>query len=72
MKILVTGGTGTVGRELVKVLLQREAEIRVPARNAPAKGVLPNSDGRTAGSRLRQAGYARCRQAVPPQCGCGR
>jgi len=42
MKILVTGGTGTVGRELVKVLLQRKAEIRVPARNAPAKGVLPN------------------------------
>ena len=42
MKILVTGGTGTVGREVVKVLLQRGAEIRVLARNTPEKGVLPN------------------------------
>src|SRR5262249_6467481 len=40
--ILVTGGTGTVGREVVKALLQRGAEIRVLARKTPERGVLPN------------------------------
>jgi uncharacterized protein YbjT (DUF2867 family) len=35
MKILVTGATGTVGSEVVKVLLQRGAEVRALTRKQP-------------------------------------
>jgi len=37
MKILVTGGTGKVGREVVKALLRGEASVRVLTRNKEAK-----------------------------------
>ena len=37
MKILVTGGTGTVGKEVVKALLRRGASVRVLTRNKEAK-----------------------------------
>jgi uncharacterized protein YbjT (DUF2867 family) len=37
MKILVTGGTGKVGRELVQVLLRRGQSVRVLTRNKEAK-----------------------------------
>ena len=36
MKILVTGATGNVGGELVKILHQRGAEVRALARNPEA------------------------------------
>src|SRR4051812_9930780 len=36
MKILVTGATGNVGGELVKILHQRGAEVRALARNPQA------------------------------------
>lgn len=36
MKILVIGGTGTVGSEVVKVLIQRKADVRVTT-NSPDK-----------------------------------
>lgn len=41
MKILVTGGTGNVGGEVVSELLKRGAEVRVLARKEPAAGKLP-------------------------------
>ena len=34
MKILVTGGTGTVGSEVVKELLKRDADVSVLTRDA--------------------------------------
>jgi nucleoside-diphosphate-sugar epimerase len=37
MKIFVTGGTGTVGKEVVKALLRRGASVRVLTRNKEAK-----------------------------------
>jgi uncharacterized protein YbjT (DUF2867 family) len=37
MKILLTGGTGKVGREVVKALLRGEASVRVLTRNKEAK-----------------------------------
>ena len=37
MKILVTGGTGKVGTEVVQALLRREASVRVLTRNKEAK-----------------------------------
>jgi uncharacterized protein YbjT (DUF2867 family) len=37
MKILVTGGTGTVGKEVVKALLRRGASVHVLTRNKEAK-----------------------------------
>lgn len=40
MRVLVTGGTGTVGSEVVKALLARGAEVRVLTRD-PAKARLP-------------------------------
>jgi uncharacterized protein YbjT (DUF2867 family) len=41
MKILVTGGTGNVGGNVVKELLKRGAEVRVLARKQPEEGKLP-------------------------------
>ncbi len=41
MKILVTGGTGNVGRLVVKELLARGAEVRILARKQPSEGTLP-------------------------------
>ncbi|MEO6982167.1 MAG: NmrA family NAD(P)-binding protein [Edaphobacter sp.] len=43
MKILVTGGTGNVGRAVVQELLKRGAEVRVLTRKQPAAGKLPAS-----------------------------
>ena len=43
MKILVTGGTGKVGTEVVQALLHRGASVRVLTRNKEAK--LPDGDG---------------------------
>ena len=37
MKILVTGGTGTVGKEVVTALLRHGASVRVLTRNKEAK-----------------------------------
>ena len=37
MKILVTGGTGKVGREVVQALLRRGESVRVLTRNKEAK-----------------------------------
>jgi uncharacterized protein YbjT (DUF2867 family) len=37
MKILVTGGTGTVGKEVVKALRRRGESVRVLTRNKEAK-----------------------------------
>jgi uncharacterized protein YbjT (DUF2867 family) len=37
MKILVTGGTGKVGREVVQALLRRGESVRVLTRNKQAK-----------------------------------
>jgi uncharacterized protein YbjT (DUF2867 family) len=41
MKILVTGGTGNVGGNVVNELLKRGAEVRVLARKQPEVGKLP-------------------------------
>jgi uncharacterized protein YbjT (DUF2867 family) len=41
MKILVTGGTGTVGGIVVRELLKRGAQVRVLARKEPEAGKLP-------------------------------
>lgn len=41
MRILVTGGTGHVGGELVKVLLRKRVEVRVLAREQPKAGRVP-------------------------------
>ena len=41
MKILVTGATGTVGREVVKALLQRGAGVRALTRKQPKPGAFP-------------------------------
>ena len=41
MKILVTGGTGNVGGNVVTELLKRGAEVRVLARKQPEAGKLP-------------------------------
>ena len=41
MKILVTGGTGTVGSEVVRALLRHEVSVRVLTRNKEAK--LPDA-----------------------------
>jgi uncharacterized protein YbjT (DUF2867 family) len=41
MKVLVTGGTGNVGRVVVGELLKRGAEVRVLARKQPEAGKLP-------------------------------
>jgi uncharacterized protein YbjT (DUF2867 family) len=40
MRILVTGGTGNVGKRVVKELLKRNAQVRVLARKQPEKGHL--------------------------------
>jgi uncharacterized protein YbjT (DUF2867 family) len=40
MKVLVTGATGTVGGELVKALLQREAHVRALTRKQPKPGTF--------------------------------
>jgi uncharacterized protein YbjT (DUF2867 family) len=64
MKILVTGGTGTVGREVVKVLLQRGAEVRVLARKTPKKGVLPNHVEIAAGDLLDPVSVEQAMQGV--------
>jgi uncharacterized protein YbjT (DUF2867 family) len=37
MKILVTGGTGRVGKEVVQALLRRSESVRVLTRNKEAK-----------------------------------
>lgn len=41
MNVLVTGGTGTVGREVVRALLARHAKVRVLTRAAEKSGLLP-------------------------------
>lgn len=41
MKVLVTGGTGNVGKEVVKELLKRGAEVRVLSRKQPENGKVP-------------------------------
>lgn len=41
MKILVTGGTGTVGSAVVSELLKRGAQVRVLSRKQPQPGKLP-------------------------------
>ena len=43
MKILVTGGTGTVGSAVAGELVKRGAEVRVLARKQPQAGKLPGS-----------------------------
>ena len=43
MKILVTGATGTAGREVVKALLQRGADVRVLTRKQPKSGTFPGA-----------------------------
>jgi uncharacterized protein YbjT (DUF2867 family) len=42
MKVLVTGGTGNVGSEVVNELLKRGAEVRILARKEPVAGKLPS------------------------------
>lgn len=42
MKILVTGGTGTVGGAVARELLKRGADVRVLARKQPQAGKLPD------------------------------
>ncbi|MGH9359328.1 MAG: SDR family oxidoreductase [Terriglobia bacterium] len=41
MKVIVTGATGRVGREVVKVLLERRADVRAFARKQPKLGTFP-------------------------------
>ncbi|MEO6910763.1 MAG: NmrA family NAD(P)-binding protein [Edaphobacter sp.] len=41
MKVLVTGGTGTVGGAVTRELLKRGEHVRVLARKQPEKGKLP-------------------------------
>ncbi len=41
VKVLVTGATGTVGSELVRVLAQRGAEVRALTRKQPEAGKFP-------------------------------
>ena len=42
MKILVTGGTGNVGRTVIAELAKRGANVRVLARKQPEDGKLPD------------------------------
>lgn len=42
MKVLATGGTGSVGGKVVKELLKRGAEVRVLSRKQPEEGKLPS------------------------------
>lgn len=42
MKVLATGGTGSVGGNVVKELLKRGAEVRVLSRKQPEEGKLPS------------------------------
>jgi nucleoside-diphosphate-sugar epimerase len=42
MKILVTGGTGNVGRTVIAGLAERGANVRVLARKQPEEGKLPD------------------------------
>ncbi|MGD8191673.1 SDR family oxidoreductase [Brevibacillus ginsengisoli] len=45
MNVLVLGGTGTVGSQVVANLVKRGASVRVLTRNANAANCLPNSVG---------------------------
>lgn len=40
-KVLVTGGTGMIGRQLVALLAERDADIRVASLDEPPPGPLP-------------------------------
>jgi uncharacterized protein YbjT (DUF2867 family) len=42
--ILVIGGTGTVGRQVVSQLLARGVRVRALARNPPTTGLPPQAD----------------------------
>jgi uncharacterized protein YbjT (DUF2867 family) len=41
MEVLVIGGTGTVGSQVVRALLERKAEVTVLSRNAEKQKSLP-------------------------------
>jgi uncharacterized protein YbjT (DUF2867 family) len=43
MKVLVTGATGTVGREVARALLQRGAQVRALTRKQPDSGTFPGA-----------------------------
>lgn len=51
MRVLVTGGTGTVGSQVVQALLARGVEVRVLTRD-PAKARLPEGATAVAGNLL--------------------
>ena len=64
MKVLVTGGTGNVGSEVVTELLKRGAEVRVLARKQPEPGKLPDSVEIATGDLLDPLSVERAMQGV--------
>ena len=62
MKILVTDGTGKVGREVVQALLRRGESVRVLTRNKQAK--LPDGAEVAIEAAMSQAGHV-YRQVCP-------
>ena len=64
MTVLVTGGTGTVGSQVVKALLERGAAVQVLTRNPEKSSNLPKGATLVAGNLLEPATVRRVFDAV--------
>lgn len=64
MTVLVTGGTGTVGSQVVKALLERGAAVQVLTRNPEKSSSLPKGATLVAGNLLEPSTVRRVFDAV--------